>query len=384
MYDFEIFNHYVTPLFIFSIFLIISLKLGQFFKISYKISVSLLIWHTIFCLVYMWFVLNSGGDSNHYYYNAIVNDHIDFNFGTSFIILLTRFLNKFLGLSYIDQFLIHGFIGYIGLLAFAGAVKEAIYGKDKYIKILGWGLVLLPSVSFWTSGLGKDAISFMATCLALWAALDLKNRKTLMFFSIFSMFMVRPHIGALLALAFLVNIIFDKRTEIYTKIFLSFISLFFTLILIPIVLRYIGLGDIENISEVNQYVDERQNSNLSGGSSVDISSMSLPMQMFSYLIRPLPFEAHNIFSFLASLDNMVLLLLFILGTYSYIKKRKPSVEANRAFIWIYFFLALIVLSMTTANLGIAMRQKWMFLPFLIFLLLSVIGKVKDHSPRKIL
>jgi len=32
-----------------------------------------------------------------------------------------------------------------------------------------------------------------------------------------------------------------------------------------------------------------------------------------------------------------------------------------------------MLATTTANLGIAMRQKWMFLPCLIFLLLSVIG-----------
>jgi len=39
----------------------------------------------------------------------------------------------------------------------------------------------------------------------------------------------------------------------------------------------------------------------------------------------------------------------------------------------------VVLAMTTANLGIAIRQKWMFAPMLIFLLISLVGKNRNHS-----
>ncbi len=382
MYQFDAFSNLVWAPVLVIFFLICSLKICQYFKIGYKLSICLYIWHTIFCIFYIWFALNYDADSNKYFYNAINFDNRDFNFGTSFIVYLTYFLNKFFGFSYFDQFLIHGFIGYIGLLAFAGAIKQSILEKSKNIKILGYIILFIPSASFWTTALGKDAISFMATGLALWAALDFKNRKMLLFFSILSMFMVRPHMGVLLALAFLLALIFDKKTQIYVKLIFGSFALITTVAIIPIMLNYIGLGEAEDLSDVDQYVDKRQNSNLGGGSSLDISSMSLPMQMFTYLFRPLPFEAHTIFALLASLDNVILLFLFILGIYSYINKRRPSVESNRLFIWIYFFLALIILSMTTANLGIAMRQKWMFIPFLIFLLLSVIGKVKTDSPRK--
>jgi len=138
-------------------------------------------------------------------------------------------------------------------------------------------------------------------------------------------------------------------------------------------INYIGLSEADGLSDVDAYVDKRQNSNLSGGSSLDIASMSLPMQMLSYLFRPLPFEAHTLFALIASLDNIILIYLLILGIVAYLEKSKPSIESNRIFLWVYFFICLMMLATTTANLGIAMRQKWMFLPCLIFLLLSVIG-----------
>jgi hypothetical protein len=39
----------------------------------------------------------------------------------------------------------------------------------------------------------------------------------------------------------------------------------------------------------------------------------------------------------------------------------------------------VLLSMTTANLGIAMRQKWMFTPILIFLLISIIAAAQEKT-----
>jgi hypothetical protein len=39
-------------------------------------------------------------------------------------------------------------------------------------------------------------------------------------------------------------------------------------------------------------------------------------------------------------------------------------------MWLYVLLTWVVLATTTANLGISMRQKWMFTPVLVFLLIS--------------
>lgn len=371
--DFDIFLSGIWTPIIFLISLILVIKICEIFNYSYKNSLFLYFWHTLFCLIYLWFTLNNIADSRAYYSSAISNENLTFNFGTSFIKITTRFFTN-LGMSYLDLFLIHNFIGFIGLLAFAASVKQATFDKTKNIKLLGLIYILLPSVSFWSSSLGKDSIAFMAVGLALWSAINLKKRKIILIIAILSMFIVRPHIGVTLVIATILALIFDKNFNLYTRIALGTLTLISTAIILPIMLRYIGLGEVNDINDVEDYIDKRQSYNMEGGSSLDISSMSLPMQMFTYLFRPLPFEAHNLFSLLASLDNIILVFLFILGLIAYIKNNSPAIHSNRIFLWSFSILSLIMLATTTANLGIAMRQKWMFLPCLIFLLLTIIGK----------
>lgn len=356
-------------IFLFILGLILSLKVCAIFKLSYKISIFLYFWHLLFCIIYFWFILSFGGDSLSYYLSGLEGGRDSF-LGTGFIVKLTEVLIN-LGFSFLDCFLLFNLFGYLGLLAFTGAILQATQDKNKYIKLIGIIIILLPSVSFWSSGLGKDSLSFMATTFALWASLDLKSRKNLLFFSIVVMFLVRPHIGFILFFAFAISLIFDKNINVYSKIFLSSLSISVLIAVIPLILKFINLDG--GVADVNAFVDKRQSYNLEGGSSVDISSMILPMQMLTYLFRPLPFEANSLFSLLASIDNIILIILFILGIFSILKRERPSVESNRIFLWIYFYLSLIVLATTTANLGIAMRQKWMFIPFMIFLFLSLIG-----------
>ena len=73
---------------------------------------------------------------------------------------------------------------------------------------------------------------------------------------------------------------------------------------------YVGSED-DSLSGLDGYIDKRQNYNLSGGSSLDIALMSYPMQVFTYIFRPLPFEAHSAVAFVTSIENTILLFLFI-------------------------------------------------------------------------
>src|SRR5699024_3092094 len=128
--------------------------------------------------------------------------------------------------------------------------------------------------SFWSSYLGKDALAFMACTFLLWSALDLKKRKVLLFFSIFIMLMVRPHIAVAMATAAILAFIFDKRTNFYSRLFMGSISLITLVSILPLMLNRLGLEDTNDISDINDYVNQRQSYNLDGGSSVDISNMS--------------------------------------------------------------------------------------------------------------
>src|SRR5690606_5366738 len=116
---------------------------------------------------------------------------------------------------------------------------------------------------------------------------------------------------------------------------------------------------------------------------IDISRMSLPMKLFTYLFRPMPFEAHNLPAFAASLDNLVLLVLVVGGMAAMLRRNATTaLEANRAFLWLYVLASWVILASTTANLGISVRQKWMFLPMLVYLMLSVMGLPSRPVPGR--
>jgi hypothetical protein len=150
---------------------------------------------------------------------------------------------------------------------------------------------------------------------------------------------------------------------------------------VPFTLNYAGVGDIVDMESFSSYIDTRQSLNTEGGGGLDIASMSLPEQLFAYMFRPLVFEINSIFTAAAALDNLILLFLFAVGGWAMLRGKRSDLGENRVFMWVYALMAWGTLSMTTANLGIALRQKWMFAPMLIFLFISVMGRRRSPSQR---
>ncbi|WP_062810830.1 hypothetical protein [Alcanivorax sp. NBRC 102028] len=355
--------------------LVAAVILRGYFRASLSRSVSLYLWHSLFCVIYLAYVLSYGGDASGYFRMSLRPD-IDFKFGTYGVRFVVSFLSQGMGLSFLGCSLVFQFFGFIGLLAFDGALREVTCDKSRNIRLLATLIVFLPSVSFWSSGLGKDSLSFCAMGLALWAALRLKRRWWLLAVAVLLMLLVRPHIAGLLVLGLAGSFAFQRGIPMPQRVVLGGIALAAAVFLVPLGLNYAGVGEDAGAEDVMQYIEGRQGHNLKGGGAVDISSMSPPVQMFTYLFRPTLIEARNLFSLAAALDNTILLFLFIAGGWAILKNPLPPhfQPHNRMFLWIYSFCAWLILAMTTANLGIALRQKWMFAPMLIFLLISVIGR----------
>ncbi len=173
----------------------------------------------------------------------------------------------------------------------------------------------------------------------------------------------------------------DSNASAIRKILLGVFAAFVAAALVPFALKYAGVGQIIDVESLTEYIDKRQSYNTEGGGGVDIASMSLPMQLFTYLFRPVIFEARSVFALAASLDNLILLGLFVFGGVALLRGRKTGLGENRTFMWAYALGSWLILAMTTANLGIALRQKWMFAPMLIFLFISVIGRRRAPSLR---
>lgn len=365
---------YVSAFIVFVCGFLIAQRASIYFGVKQRYSVFLYLWHTVFCLVYLWYASWNASDAIGYF-NRASQGLFEIYPGTPAVVAINSIFVFGLGFSLLGAFLVNNIFGFLGLLAFKGALDFAVINKGKYLKWLAWLIVLLPSISFWSSALGKDSISFMATGFALWAALKLEKHSTLMAFAIFMMFLVRPHMAGMLIIALALSMVLSAKVSLLRRVILGTLALGVAAALVPFALQYAGVSDPTSAEAVMDYMEGRQGVNM-GGSYVDIASMSLPMKLFTYVFRPTVIDARNIFGLAAAFDNLILLFLFVAGGYALIKKKVTDLTVNRKFMWIYVALAWFVLAMTTANLGIAIRQKWMFAPMLIFLLISLIGKEK--------
>jgi len=180
--------------------------------------------------------------------------YFESNFGTASINYLTALFVQGFDQSLLNTFLIFNIFGTIGLLAFDASLRVATLNKGRNIQYLATLTVFLPSVSSWSSAIGKDALSFMATGLALWAALDLSRRAPLMAFSVAVMLLVRPHMAGMMLMGLTLASLVDSHASIAKKILLVGVAVAGSASLLPFSLKYAGVGDIVKADTLMSYV----------------------------------------------------------------------------------------------------------------------------------
>jgi len=297
--------------------------------------------------------------------------------GTSFIEFLLSIFIWVFGLSYVGSFFVFNILGVFGLLAFESSLSYITREKNKFLKILATTIVFLPSVSFWSSAIGKDSISFMAVGFALWSSLFLKSRIMFMLFSIFLMLLIRPHISLIMLMALAAALIYDPVFPKKWKVALGGLMVLGFILLTPFVIDYAGYVDRINIDDLLVFVETRQGFNVDGGGGIDISNIGIIEKLLTYMFRPSILDVSNIYFAAAAFDNLLIFGIFLWGLLSVFKKNKVEIGSDTIFMWVYVVIIWVLLAMTTSNMGIALRQKWMFAPMLIYLMISLIGNRKN-------
>lgn len=362
--------HILSSIIVFLFGAFYCINLNRWLQLSQRIILLIYVWHTIFCIIYIFYTINVGSDASGYFERGS-GELKPFELGTVAVDWLVSFFTL-AGLSFLGVFLCFNIIGVIGLLAFYASLNRVTRFSSKKFRILSLIIVFLPSINFWSSAIGKDAISFMSVGLILWSLLNIETHKKILFFSIFIMFLIRPHIAIAILGSLTISAIFLPRLRFSQKLFIGFVAFIGSITMMPMVANYVGLGQEFDASRIEFIIETRQGYNIDGGSSIDISSMSLIEKLFTYLFRPLPHEASGIPQLAASIDNILLLYLVSVGLIASLRPNLSKSNENRIFMWSYVILVWLMLSLTTGNLGIAVRQKWIFAPILIYLLISTL------------
>ena len=341
---------------------------GIDFKNSKNIIIltSLYIYHIIISIMFYFMSFTRTSDAFNYYHRTLenINNHMSvaFSFGTKFIDSIVHFLIQTLNFSYFNTFLLFSSISFLGII-----LLYHLLVQQKNISSYGSLILFLPGVHFWISSLGKDSLIFLFLSLSLYALV--KNKIYILGISILFIFLIRPHIALMLIVAIVFSFMIKARVRISIKFFSSIILLGFLLIIIQSVMQYVGIDSYENIFE---YISQRQQYNLEGSSSIVISKMNIVEKYFTFWYRPL-FENLTFSYLIISMEN----LLYLFMTLYIIKNRKYIIWDHAMLtIILYIMFVTFILSSTTANFGIIIRQKIMLFPMFYYIFIVVMYRKK--------
>jgi hypothetical protein len=191
----------------------LAVSLGRFFKIPQKRAVFFYAWHTAFCLYIFHYSLTNIADSTLYYIKSLEYNE-GLSLGTDGIYFLTSFFSAGLGLSYGGVFLVYNIFGFIGMVAFASSLQHVTFGASRFARQTALAIILMPGLSFWSSAIGKDALTFMAAGLATWGALDLSRRYPALFIATLAFLLARPHMAGILLACITFALMFASRRRL--------------------------------------------------------------------------------------------------------------------------------------------------------------------------
>lgn len=350
------------------------LNLGKASKITW-IAICLAVFHLIFTLFYYLYSQSNIADSTFYYSQALENNG-SWRLGTTGVIKFIEILNLVSAstLTELDTFIwfsVFGFVGHLFLFNTLSTIFKNYYKGY-------WIIQLLPGIHFWTASIGKDSIAFCGVTMILWATVSLQRRYVIAIIGVLFLLWVRPHI----ALISLITVIFASAFDTRIKIHLRFLIVIFTVTaafyLYPLVLEYTRLGSLDNLA---QYIENRQSSTQFTTSFIALHDVNIFKAMFGYLFRPMFLDSEGIFGIVASIENLVYLVTFLYfltgGGLKMLYTHRNSFFIKS--VCIFIILLLPILSTTTANLGIAMRQKTMLSPFFITLLVMLLNTKRANN-----
>ena len=331
---------------------------------------------------------NWQGDATNYWWlcQLVANDFSEFGFsildkaylqGTEAFVYSIGILFYLFSASLPANFFLFTGISFIGSILFYRAYLLAYPDYDPtFFRIV---IFFLPSILFWTSSLGKDALIFF--CLGSlaygfvkylrkgsWSGLVMAGIGLLIAGTI------RPHIASFTTIAGgIAYFLFQRKRspqQILVVTAITGIS-FYAIQANSNFLINTGLPDM-SVEGVQYFYESLQRRTLAGGSSftpIDIQApYGIPLAIVTVFFRPFVWEAHNAQSYGIAVEAMMTMLMFWFQRHLlWTRIKSMTSDPWIGFVLIYLLLMIIAFS-SIANFGILARQRTMILPFLWMLL----------------
>ncbi len=307
--------------------------------------------------------------SNNSWWNDLHNN--------SFIMLLSFFDVLSFGNYYINV-IFYSFATFFGPVALYRIMKDIFPGKELLLLLATF---LLPSFIYWTSGIHKDGIIFVAFLLIIYNIyFGLKEKHfawtkaLLVIFGLALLLVMRNYLLVIIVPAILAWLLAErfknKAALCFFGAYLCFGVLFFTT-------QYIH----PKLNFPATVADKQQSFlKLEGGSAVDMPLLepnflsfikNAPEALALSIIRPYPSDVKHLLSLAASVEINLLLFCFVLFLIWKYPSKRPT--PFLLFCIFFSFSTLLTIGYTVNFLGAVVRYRSIVLPFLVVPMLASIN-----------
>lgn len=297
------------------------------------------------------------------------------------------------------------------LLSAIGIWKLFVVFTDLYPhlhKQLAYGVLFLPSVFFWGSGLAKDPLCIFGLGFLVYYFYQIVLKKKVNIFNIlffllgaYVLFIIKSYILFAFLPSLLVWLFFHLNSKIKSKFFRKINTLFISILLPVIIISFLNNisssenGDVSKFA-VDNLFDEIKNqqegykgiNNVETNSFVSIGDFDqsfsglitmFPLAINLALFRPYLWEVGNPLMLLSAIESLYFLLFFIYvflkgGIIKSLKIIFTTPILFASFIFVIIFSGFVGIS--TFNFGTIARYKIPSLPFLFLILIVLYDKIK--------
>lgn len=297
--------------------------------------------------------------------------------GTQNLELITTAIYTVTGPSPLAGFFVFGSMGFWGTYLLYRAFRIAVPDGQhhRYAALV----LLMPSLLFWPSSIGKDAwLLFFVGLFALGAARFFRDGVRGLPYAVggvLGVAIIRPHIAVLLvaaaALAHLLRPTDKSPTAFLAKLIGAALMVAALAYFIGAAADSLGLAEVTTESVTERVQTAAENTEQGGSAFVPVpltSPLGVPAAIVTLLFRPFPWEGRSALMVLQSLEGLVLLALTIRAWPQL--RQLPGALRWRPYLAfsVAYALAFIIAFSGFANVGILARQRVLMLPFFFVVL----------------
>lgn len=283
-----------------------------------------------------------------------------------------------------------------------------------HYRLLAIGILFMPSVIFWGSGIMKDSFTMAATCYFIVITDRIINSKgslvvnvLLLLFNAYMIVSLKPYIIIILLPGTLVWFFYHRLMHIRNTL-LRVLSIPIIYLVIfggsYIILRSLdeelGKFGLINALETASVIQHDLKQSYYDGNSFDIGEFEptpggvvskLPIATTAGLFRPFLWESRNAVMLISGIENLFVLVLTIvvlfrtkLKTWKYLLSTKPLILYSLIFSFLFAFMV----GLSTSNFGALVRYRIPLIPTYMATMLVLYGymrqvKVKNKKNKLI-